>query len=249
MQLVLETDQFPEEHEPLQAFDVNRTGRSKLTGNGVHDFLDVDEDMAPPAPRLSSPISSPPPSGLTTLFHPHPRRGRTTPPSSPRIKREHTTPPPPHIRRERTPTPSSPHVRLERTIPPSSPRSRTMRAMPSSRLTMPSLPRSEVNTDLLPRPHKRTKLPPAPFRQGCTPGPKPKASDYEDGVEKMLLNAMHEYACLILATDAFPSEAKQTQWAKATWRAACEEVGVHYECSLRMIRLVRLSLSLKRPEC
>jgi hypothetical protein len=234
--VVLETDPSPEEHEPFQAFDVNRTGRSELTANGVHDFLDVDEDKAPPAPRLSSPILSPPPSGLTTLFHLHPRRGRTTPPSSPRIKREHTTPPPPHIRRERT-------------IPPSSPRSRTMRATPSSRLTAPSSPRSEVNTDLLPRPQKRTKLPTAPFCQGCTPGPKPKASDYEDGVEKMLLNAMHEYACLILATDAFPSEAKQTQWAKATWQAACEEAGVHYECSVRMIRLVRLLLSLDRAEC
>jgi hypothetical protein len=55
----------------------------------------------------------------------------------------------------------------------------------------------------------------------------------------MLLNAMHEYACLILATDAFPIEKKQTQWAEATWRAACEEVDVHYECSVRMIRLVR----------
>jgi len=57
----------------------------------------------------------------------------------------------------------------------------------------------------------------------------------------MLLSAMHEYACLILSTDAFPNEGKQTQWAEATWRAACEEIGVHYECSVRMIRLVRLS--------
>jgi hypothetical protein len=54
----------------------------------------------------------------------------------------------------------------------------------------------------------------------------------------MLLNAMHEYACLILAVDAFPDEVKQTRWAKATWEAACDEVGEHYECSTRMIRLV-----------
>jgi hypothetical protein len=93
---------------------------------------------------------------------------------------------------------------------------------------------------LLAPPQKRTRLPLAPFRQGYTPGPKPKASDYEDCVEKILLNTMHEYACLILTTDAFPNEVKQTQWAEATWRAACEEVGVHYECSVRMIRLVRI---------
>jgi hypothetical protein len=71
------------------------------------------------------------------------------------------------------------------------------------------------------------------------PGPKPKAADYEDGVEKLLLNAMHEYACLILTTDAFPNEVKQTHWAKSTWLAACNDVGVHYQCSVRMVRLVR----------
>ena len=55
----------------------------------------------------------------------------------------------------------------------------------------------------------------------------------------MLLNAMHEYACLILTTNAFPNEKKQTQWAKAMWRAACEEVDVHYDCLVWMIQLVR----------
>lgn len=112
------------------------------------------------------------------------------------------------------------HIRRERTTPPSSPRS---------------------DEDLLAPPRKRTKLSPAPFRQGCTPGPKPKASDYDESVEKMLLNAMHEYACLILAIDAFPNELKQTQWAKTTWHAACKEAGQHYECSTRMVRLVNLA--------
>jgi hypothetical protein len=63
----------------------------------------------------------------------------------------------------------------------------------------------------------------------------------------MLLNAMHEYACLILAVDAFPDEVKQTHWAKETWAAACEDVGEHYECLTRMIWLVlkcKLMLSL-----
>jgi hypothetical protein len=100
-----------------------------------------------------------------------------------------------------------------------------------------------MNRDLLPPAQKHSRQPPAPFRQGYTPGPKPKASDYEDGIEKMLLKAMHEYACLILATDMFPDEMKQTQWAHATWQAACEEVGNHYECSLHMNRLVRLHLN------
>jgi len=56
----------------------------------------------------------------------------------------------------------------------------------------------------------------------------------------MLLNAMHEYACLVLTTDAFPDEMKQIQWAKVTWQAACDDLGVHYECSEHMTQLVSL---------
>ncbi|KAF8469362.1 hypothetical protein DFH94DRAFT_685318 [Russula ochroleuca] len=42
----------------------------------------------------------------------------------------------------------------------------------------------------------------------------------------------------IQCVDAFPDEVKQTQWAKATWQAACDEVGEHYECLTHMIRLI-----------
>ena len=51
----------------------------------------------------------------------------------------------------------------------------------------------------------------------------------------MLLQAMHEYACLILATDTFPSKGRQTEWAKMMWQEACKEYGLHYECSVPMI--------------
>jgi hypothetical protein len=57
---------------------------------------------------------------------------------------------------------------------------------------------------------------------------------------------MHEYAYLVVGVDAFPDEVKQTQWAKATWQAACDEVGEHYECLTHMIRLVRLEQVLSR---
>jgi hypothetical protein len=106
----------------------------------------------------------------------------------------------------------------------------TVTARPHHIPTMPSLPRSDMN---------RESFLPTPFRQGYTPGPKPKAADYQDDVEKMLLRAIHEYSCLILSTDAFPHKRKQTQWAEKTWKAACDEVGVHYVCSLHMVRLVR----------
>jgi hypothetical protein len=125
--------------------------------------------------------------------------------------------------------------------------------MPSSQLTTPSswltTPSSRLTTPLtipssspskVPQPHKRIQLLPAPFHQGYTPGlNKPKAADYEGDVEKILLNTMHKYACLILTTGTFPDVAKQTQWAATMWRAACDEVGVHYECMIHMTRLVR----------
>lgn len=239
--MVLETasDPFPEEYEPLQALDVNQTGHS-----GHDELLDVDEDMVDLAPGLSSPISSLSFSRSSTPSVVRIRHGRTTASSSPHIRRERTTPPPssPPARHEHTTPP--PHIQRERTTSPSSSHVRRAGTAQSSRRATPSSPRLESNKDLLPQPHKRARPPPAPFRQGYTPGPKPKAADYEDGVEKMLLNAMHEYACLILSTEAFPNEVKQTQWAKATWQAACDEVGMHYECSVRMIRLVRLLVLL-----
>jgi hypothetical protein len=112
--------------------------------------------------------------------------------------------------------------------------------LPPPTQATPSSPPRNQGTQATPssEANSQVRLPAAPFRHGYTPGPKPKASDYEDKVERMLLNAMHEYACLILSTDAFPSERKQTQWAETTWRAACELFEAHYECSVRMIRLV-----------
>ena len=79
---------------------------------------------------------------------------------------------------------------------------------------------------------------------------KPKAANYDDSVDKMLLNAMHKYACLILTTDAFPDNVKQTQWAEATWNTACEDIGVYYEPSVHMSRLVSLQHNCHtRVEC
>ena len=79
---------------------------------------------------------------------------------------------------------------------------------------------------------------------------KPKAADYNDGVDKMLLNAMHEYACLILTTDAFPDNVKQTQWAEATWNVACEDIRVYYEPLVHMSWLVSLQHNCHtRVEC
>jgi len=230
------------------------------------DTLNTDEDMAHPTSRISGPFSSITSSRTPTPFLRNTWHGRMTPSSlhtqhedpilpppppppvpssSSHSQRKHPTPLPPqlassssHIQYKRT-TPPPSHIQSEHTIPPPSLRIQRMRATLSSWLTTPS-PHSEANRDGLPPRQPHAKPPPAPFHEGYSPGPKPKAGDYQDDVKRMLLRAMHEYACLILTTDAFPNERRQTQWAESTWQGACEEFGVHYECSVHMIRLVRL---------
>ena len=91
---------------------------------------------------------------------------------------------------------------------------------------------------------KPTKPPLTPFHQDYIPGSKPKVVNYDSGVEKLLLNAMHKYACLILTADTFPNEMKQTEWAKAMWQAACDSADTYYECSSHMIQLVSAVQSL-----
>src|SRR5258708_28266654 len=161
-----------------------------------------------------------------------------------------TTPPPPCVQHKHT-TPSSPScVRVDSTIQPSVPLSRRMFTTSSSQHTMPLLSCSEENRDSLLQPVQPVRHPPTPICPGYSPGMKPKAADHNDGVDKMLLNAMHEYACLILTTNTFPNDVKQTQWAEATWNAACKDIGVYYEPLVHMSQLVSLQHNCHtRVEC
>ncbi|KAM6502661.1 hypothetical protein JOM56_002638 [Amanita muscaria] len=64
------------------------------------------------------------------------------------------------------------------------------------------------------------------------------ALDYEEGIEKMLLNAMHEFACLIFTVNAFPDDEIQIQWARTVWKNVCDKADSHYELSHHMIKLI-----------
>ena len=177
------------------------------------DLLNVNEDRACSILHLSSPSSSRAPTGSTqcrwnipsTLLYT--QHEQPTPSLSPSVQQEHTMlpplPPPPPP----PPSPSS-NIQSEHTIPP--PSSQTIHATLLSQLMTPSSSHSGFNRELLLPPQLHARLPVAPFRQGYMLGPKPKAADYQDNVEKMLLRAMHEYACLILATNTFPNEGTQT---------------------------------------
>ena len=200
--------------------DINQSVQHEQANTWSHQW---------PVPELTSvqPITTP-----NSRLH-HAQCEQPVLPSLSHVRCKHTTPPPSN-------------VQSKRTISPPFPQSQNLHVTPLSHLTTPSSshfttsssPHSRADRELLPQPHSCAQLPVAPFCQGYNPGPKPKAADYESGVEKMLLWAMHKYACLILATDAFPSEERQTEWAKMMWWEACKEYGLHYECSVPMIRMI-----------
>lgn len=49
---------------------------------------------------------------------------------------------------------------------------------------------------------------------------KPKASDYIDVVQALILRAASEYESLISTRDAFPDTAKKNKWARLAWKNA-----------------------------
>jgi len=58
---------------------------------------------------------------------------------------------------------------------------------------------------------------------------KPKASDYQDMVQALILHAASEYKCLIATEDVFPDMATQNKWAKKAWKDACAAADERYK--------------------
>ena len=70
---------------------------------------------------------------------------------------------------------------------------------------------------------------------------KPKASDYQDVVQALILRAASEYECLIATEDAFPDTATRNKWAKKAWKNACAAADEKYELADRINSLVSIS--------
>ena len=66
---------------------------------------------------------------------------------------------------------------------------------------------------------KEKKVP--QFAVGYVNSGKPKAADYEDDVQALLLHAMHEYKSCIVGVSPYPNSANQSKWAKICWKDAC----------------------------
>ena len=83
---------------------------------------------------------------------------------------------------------------------------------------------------------KEKKIP--QFAVGYVGGGKPKAADYEDVVQALLLRAMHEYESRIVGVKPYPDSATQSKWTKICWKEACCVAAEDYSMTERMSKMV-----------
>lgn len=111
---------------------------------------------------------------------------------------------------------------------------------------MDKRPRSEspLPNEDAPAPKKsKSQIP--KFRNGAEIDPrKPKAADFDDVVQALILRSAFEYEALISTNNSFPETATRIKWAKKVWRNACKSADEHYELTSRISTLVRTLLNL-----
>ena len=76
------------------------------------------------------------------------------------------------------------------------------------------------------------------FAVGYVSGGKPKAADYEDVIQALLLRAMHEYESRIVGVSPYPDSAIQSKWTKMCWKEACCVAAEEYSMTERMSKMV-----------
>lgn len=81
-------------------------------------------------------------------------------------------------------------------------------------------------------------LPTAELLEGIMTSSRPKASDYVDVVNAILVRTMFDYEGLVSTHDAFPSPALRRQWALRCWKMASKDADELYDLSDRMCNLV-----------
>ena len=73
---------------------------------------------------------------------------------------------------------------------------------------------------------------------GYVSGGKPKAADYEDVVQALLLHAMHEYGSRIVGVSPYPDSTIQSKWTKICWKEACCVAAEDYSMTEWMSKMV-----------
>jgi hypothetical protein len=73
---------------------------------------------------------------------------------------------------------------------------------------------------------------------------RPKARDFEDEVEPLILRACFPYEARILTTSPFPDKTSRTTYAKLGWKEACEAVGEDVELTPELTKVASPSFPL-----
>jgi hypothetical protein len=72
---------------------------------------------------------------------------------------------------------------------------------------------------------------------------KPKASDYENVVQALILRAAFEYEALVSTKNAFPDTTLRHKWALKVWKNTMKDTDEHFEMTDAISSVVR-SLAL-----
>ncbi|CDO72063.1 hypothetical protein BN946_scf184962.g6 [Trametes cinnabarina] len=83
-------------------------------------------------------------------------------------------------------------------------------------------------------PSKDKHLPDPPFFNGSAPTGKPKASDYESHINKMIVLACHRYDVFITTENPFPEAKTQDAWAVRAWAEICASAQLHHTLTDRI---------------
>jgi hypothetical protein len=81
-------------------------------------------------------------------------------------------------------------------------------------------------------------LPTAELLDGINPNSCPKASNYVDVVNAILVRSMFDYEGLVSTHDTFPSFVLRRHWAMRCWKKASNDADEFYDLSDRMCNLV-----------
>ncbi|OJT07291.1 hypothetical protein TRAPUB_1859, partial [Trametes pubescens] len=105
---------------------------------------------------------------------------------------------------------------------------------------------SSVTTDSVSAPIHGAASLPAPFKNAKVPTGKPKASDYEPRVAKLINHACHQFEVLLATDQPFPEPGVSVQWATRVWTDVCQAVQINYTFSDRIEKVITARASHAR---
>ena len=71
---------------------------------------------------------------------------------------------------------------------------------------------------------------------------KPKASDYEDVVQALILRAASQYEAAVSTQDSFPDMTQRVKWARKSWSDANKDADHEYEITDEISSMVNVSI-------